>query len=453
MNRTTWLLVCVVVLELLAGGVAMVYRARMPLPPWPVEDGLTQLDRDELQQLYQRAVRGGRRAWVELARSYAAYGFLPEAIVCYRAMADSHGPADPQVLFELGFFCGQLGHAEEAVKYLHAAIQRGYSERERAWYFIAQNEMRQEHVQEAKAALRRAEPLPAATYELARIFNKTGQPQQALDRIEPLIRAFRYSYPPYFVKLRAHHLLGQDQQEWQAALDWLRMASPLHGPFDDLHEEVSQRRAAVAFERAKKNCYQLLNDGRLEELQRELDRLTQMKWSADLADLRAELATKLGHRAEAEAILREAVRRHGATLHLLWRLGDILYETGRYEEAWQVWEEAAQVGLGNRELDQFLAYVMLKAEGRSEMARGRHYDGARWLTEGRIRLARGEFADACESLRKATTFFPNDAQVWYLFAEAAWRNRQIAEAQQAYQKCLALNPHHGRALLSQAFVR
>jgi tetratricopeptide (TPR) repeat protein len=445
MNRTTWYLISLIVLELLIGGAALVVRARMSIPPWPVEDGLAELDRAELRALYRRACRGGRAAWLELARTYAAYGYLPEAVVCYRHLARSWSGSDSQVLFELGFYSGQLGMAEEAVEHLSHAIDRGLNAPERAWYFIAQNQMRREQLEEAKAALRRAEPLPAASYELARIYNKTNQPERALQIAKPMIRSFRFHYPFYFIEARAYQLQQQNQKELEAALNWFRFASPLRGPFDDLHDEVSQRRSATAFERARKKCYTLLQQGLLDELRVTVDQLTAMKWSSDLADLRAELATRQGQASVAEKELRDAIHRDGASLHLLWRLGDVLFDSGRWEEAWIVWDEAVEIGRGQRELGEFLTYVMLKAEGRGELARGKKYDGARWLAEGKSHLARGEFLDATEKLKKATEFLPDDAHVWYLYGEACWRNGQPVLARQAYQRCLQLNPHHGRA--------
>ncbi len=451
--RLPVVLISLIVCESLLGAACLWHRSRQPTPPWPVEHGLNRLDEQALRQHYQRALRGGASAWVELARHYAAWGFLPEAVACYQYACQSAWRSEPQWWFEWGFYLGQLGHADQAVACLQQAIQRGYSDPEVAWFFIAQNHLRREDAEQAKAALRRAELLPAANYELARLYNKLGQPEQALKIIEPISRSFRYHYAPYYVMARAYQLLGDEAKEQEAAAAWLSFAAPLRSPFDDLHDEVAQRQNGSPYRNALRVAQRLLAEGKLDELHAHLLNLQEVEWSVELIDLLAEWATRQGRLSEAEQLLRQAIQRQGASLHLLWRLGDVLFDGGRIEEAWLVWGTAAEIGRGDPELEQFLTYVMLKAEGRGELARGRHYDAARWLAEGRMRLARGEFQDATAALRKATELVPDNAQIWYLLGEAARNNLQPALAREAYQKCLALAPQHGRARLGLSLVK
>ncbi|GIW96150.1 MAG: hypothetical protein KatS3mg110_4191 [Pirellulaceae bacterium] len=451
--RRTVVLASVVIVECLLGAGGLYLRSRQPLPPWPAQHGLNRLDEAALRRQYQNACRGWASDWIELARSYAAWGFWPEAVACYEQACRQAWRAAPEWLFECGFYSGQLGRADQAVQYLERAIAEGYKDPEIVWFFVAQNQLRQENAEEAKVALRRAELLPAATYELARLYNKLGQPEQARRIIEPLTRSFRFHYAPFFVHLRAAQLLGDEDEERRAALEWLSLAYPLRSPFDDQHDELSRRLENTPYRQGLRYAHQLLSDGKLDELHAHLERLLEAEWSVEAADLMAEWATREGRVAQAEQVLRDAIQRQGATLHLLWRLGDLLFDTGRFEEAWDVWEQAAVVGRGDRELDQFLTYVMLKAEGRGEVVRGKQYDAARWLAEGRIRLARGEFQDAAGALRKATELAPGDPQAWYLLAEAARCNAQPSVAREAYQKCLLLVPHHGRAQFALGLLR
>jgi Tfp pilus assembly protein PilF len=60
-------------------------------------------------------------------------------------------------------------------------------------------------------------------------------------------------------------------------------------------------------------------------------------------------------------------------------------------------------------------------------------------------LNAGQLRDAVSALRRAVEADPGLAHAWYALGEAHRAGRQPADARTAYERCLAIDPDHGRA--------
>ncbi len=447
MTRLQLALTGLVLLEL-GGAATLLYRRwDQPAVPALATSGINDVDLVELRAAHARAVQGGPTQIRALALAYFAQGMMADAESCYRAAA--FGSKDPQLLFEWAFCLGQSGQPAAAVEQFQAALACGHPDASRCWYFIGQNELRQEHAEEAKAAFRQAEPLPAATYELAKVLLKEGNWQRAQELLAPLAQVFPEAYQPHYLLARAAQLGGDSRREALHADKWSRLAAPFRTPFDDEHERVTERANAFAFVAERKRCFELVASRQYTAAETKVKHLLAARATPDLADLYADIAFHLGRRDESLEWLQRAVEIDGPTMHAFWRWGDSLAETGRVEEARRLWDAAIRLGAGHAELEVLCTQVAHHYQRLDDQQQFAHYQRLALRAAGLSRLWRAEFREAIEPLENALKLdAAADPLTWFFLGEARRYASQKELAREAYHRCLMLDPNCGRAKLA-----
>ncbi len=124
------------------------------------------------------------------------------------------------------------------------------------------------------------------------------------------------------------------------------------------------------------------------------------------------------HLPEAEQTLRDALALAPTSAEAHYLLGYVLFREHRAKESLAEYTAAAQLRQPSAEELTIVAsdYVLLK-----------------------------DFIDADKWLRQATTFTPNDPQIWYLLGRTQYNEDHTAEAARSFEHCLALRPQDIRA--------
>jgi predicted Zn-dependent protease len=168
-------------------------------------------------------------------------------------------------------------------------------------------------------------------------------------------------------------------------------------------------------------------------------------WQPEVADKFAEVQFVRGKPHEAAKLLSEAVERDGPTFELLWRLGQVHQALGEPDRAAAMWERAIPLATGPQAqgLWQDLSEINTRL-GQKE--RARLFTARAQLAEGMSALDQGRPVDAVTVLARAVESDPNLALGWYYLGQAHRLQGNMGEARSATERCLALDPNHGRAI-------
>ena len=151
--------------------------------------------------------------------------------------------------------------------------------------------------------------------------------------------------------------------------------------------------------------------------------------------------------ADAEAILRDAVDRHGADPDLRIALGQALLTLNRPRDAYEQYNEAIGLSPDSAEM-QYAAGTIASVAGMPERAEA-HYQTAQAMAPGNpkyalgvgvIDLKLGKIDEARASLIRAVTLAPDLAVAWGALADLSLTENRLEMADHYVSKALALEP-------------
>lgn len=440
MTRTRLILLTVIAVELAVGGWVLFTRPPSPTPPpadFESEDSVTAA---ELRGL--NTDRPTREQWARLGEVELAYGFYPQAEACFR-IASGMG-TDPELTFRHAFALERVGKIDEAIARYQSAADTGYSRAADARYYVARGHLRMDRTDAAAEAFARAGDLPAARYELARLDFRAGRVDAAAREADRLMAEFPRAQQPASLRYRVA-LLGGDKPTADRLADrFLSSTGRLPNPFDAEFEWVQKVEREFGWKRRLAATAEGIARGKAADTERETTTLAAARWTPELADVRSEALYRLGRPDAAVKVLEEAVERAGPNPHLLVRLGEAYATATRPTDARRAYERAVRVGTGP-ELKDAWARLAEESErsGNAATAKAEWANGL--VLVGIERLDAGRPADAVVALTEAITRDPNSAAGWFFLGEALRAVKRAAEARTAYDKCLSIDPNHGRA--------
>ncbi len=441
MRRTTILLLLAVAVQF--GSLAWLLAARpaTPLAPLPDLSLLDSITATELQRARNSCVSGDE--YQSLGSSYFAYGFFPEAAVCYE-LANQLDPTDPRSRFEWAFCLSHAGRYAESTLRYHEAIELGAA-RPDCLFFIGQNHLRVGQLEDAKSVFAQAGELPVARYELQKIAMREGD----LANVGQELADLRTKYPTgtdvYYLSARFESIHGRTRTANRYLDQAGRASGRLPGPFPIESDRLQDVHAAIGLARQRNEARTVL-ESNSEQDEATLRNLSELRWYAEDIDVLAEMAMRRKETPRALQLLNEVVDR-GPTMDSLWRLGDAYAASNQPREAEQAWLGAIALGQGNygplAELhdgvSQFYASLNRLEEAEAQRAEGLKCAGV-------AAFQAGEYKDAATHLESSSKLAPNFHQTWFYLAESLRLDQKHAEAAQAYRRCLALAPNHGRAI-------
>jgi tetratricopeptide (TPR) repeat protein len=445
-TRVQLLLLLVVLAEAAGGGWLLRDRVGPPTPPAADLGFVDPLTADEL-----RALAAGVRTaddWARLGEGYLAVGYFPEAAACLGRAADL-APAPP-AHYKHAFVLERLGRLDEA----DAAYERAAAglRAPDAWWSIGRNRRRRERPEEAAEAFARCGRLPAARLELALLAAEGGRPAEAAAEAERLAAEFPAAFDPVELLVRLAMARGDGRAEAEFGDRFDRCPERLPSPF--FTEDGPWVRAAVGRigpSRLLRAAAADLRAGRVAAAEGQARDAVAADWSPEAVDHLAEVVFNAGRPADAAALLREAVARSGPAYGLLWRLGESEQEAGRPAEARAAWERAAPIApqVWAKEVYVGMADMYAKA---GESGKAIAFRAKAKLAAGMDAVRGRRPAEAVGPLTEAVGLDPGLAHAWFYLGEAARAENRPADARAAYQKCLAIDPDHGRAARALALV-
>jgi tetratricopeptide (TPR) repeat protein len=440
-TRAQWLLIGVVVAELVAGGYLAVWRLGRPIPPVPNLSAADPVAAEEIRALAARCRTVDE--WAGLGEVYLATGFFPEGEACLRE-ASSLDPARADLAFKHAFALERLGKLEEANARYEAAVGRNHPRAADCWYYIGRNHLRMEQTGPATAAFERAGSLPAARYERALLNARGERVAEAEAEARRLADEFPAAYHPVSLGYRLALARNDRSAADRLADQFARRPSPLPSPFDTEVAWIFGVANGVGRDRLFRDAGREVQAGRAAAAEAKLRSALAAGWNPDIADKLADVLFVLGRPREAAEVLAEAVAQGGPSFALLWRLGQAYDALGQPARALELWERAARVATGPaaQGIWQDLAarYDRIGDRDRAKVFHARAH-----LAAGMDELDAGRLGDAVQALTQAVESDPQLAHAWYYLGEAHRANERPADARAAYERCLQIDPDHGRA--------
>ena len=436
------MLAVVIAIELAVGGYHVIQRLSHPGPPLADLSGLDPVATEELRALTAHCET--TEQWRKLGEAYLSLGFYPEAEACLR-QASQLDPNGADLAFKHAFALERIGKLEDANGKYEAAARLNHPRQADCWYYVGRNHLRLEQPTPAAEAFTKAQVLPAARYELALLAARSGRASEAEQAASDLARGFPESYPPASLLYRL--ALARDDRTRAAAMadEFVRRPRPLPSPFDTEVNWVFETANSIGRDRLFRDAGREMQARRVSSAEQLLQESLQAAWHPDVADRLAEVRFVLGRPDDAAKLLSEVIDRAGPSFQLLWRLGQVHAARGDQSRAVELWERASRLATGPEALGlwQDLAAHYERA---GDAGQARRYSAKADLAEGMELLEKGQPSDAVTILTRAVNSNSDLTPAWYYLGRAQYSLGRASDARAAYQKCLALDANHGRAI-------
>ncbi|MFP6617927.1 MAG: tetratricopeptide repeat protein [Pirellulaceae bacterium] len=419
-------------------------RSYQVLPP----TRLNVLDKEaakDIRRMESKHRPENRRDWLNLAAVYRTFGLLPESIFCYE-QAQQRGTLRPKDQFAWGICLSRFGKMRAAEEHLQLVISAYHEWAPDAWLQIGLNYLRQEKPSEAEQALRKGLQRPAAKLFLARLLSRTDRSQEALHLLEELLQDFPNGLRVHQLKAWVHDMEGETakaayhRDRVRRATDSLTTHDQSRQQDDRWFQKTGSGKVFFGSQLAEQqgNLKQAVDLG-LQGLE--------ASWQEDRALRVVYLLLANGEPGNALLQLERFIARVGESVESLTLMGEALAESGRHEEAVAVWERAAGYRT-SRFLDTNMRVhekLMMAYEKNGEADKASRQKGLMQLERAILAWNRNEVRTAMIELNQAMELVPGSAVVWFYLAEARRLLGDGSGAREAYEKCLQLQPQHGRA--------
>ncbi|MGD9853720.1 MAG: tetratricopeptide repeat protein [Planctomycetaceae bacterium] len=409
--------------------------------PSALQPDLGFLDPVSAQAVRERQARvatGGADAWRDLGEIYVLYGLFTEAEACCRRAAALDPEAFGTYLW-WGTALSRLGRTAESSDAFRAAIEHAKgSLADVCRYFIGTNLLREENPREAETAFRAAPEFPPAQYELAKLLFRSDRAAEAIPILDGLIAAHPDREKCLQLRARAARAAGDVDaadsfQERADRASEVLSSDELTG---FLVDQIGRHGLDAWVQQAK----DLLAAGSPEAASI-LRKVLDVEFRRDAADLLAPVELSLGRTEEAARILRDAIDREGATPKRLVMHGDAALALGNPEQARASWERAARFRI-DQTVQERLARL---AAQQGDQTGARQHEALALYAAGIDAERNDDLSTAQHALERAVELDPDMAHAWFHLGEC----RRLAgggdAAEAAYRRCLAIDPHHGRA--------
>jgi tetratricopeptide (TPR) repeat protein len=442
------LLLLLIAGEAVVGVVLVGQRLMQPRPPevdWALFDPITA---DEFRAAVARCESA--QDWRALGELYMATGCFPQAELCHR-IACELAPRDATLARQWAFALERLALLDEANVQYRRAIDLKQADPDACRYFIGRNLLRAEKPDQARAIFEEGRALPANRYELARLHLRAGELAQAAAILDGLSANRPGALQPHLLGYRVQ-LEREDGRRAFTHADRARYApQKLHNPFDEEAQRIVKVTQTLGANRHWKEGRDLIEAGRLDDARTMLREAGRVFDSSAVTELLAEVALRQHRFGEAVELLEEFEARHGATARIAARVGDVWAAAGDAAKARASWLRAVQLAAGlDMQSTHYKLAMSLGAMGNEGEAQ-RHLGLAHYFV-GRALVQAGRPAEAADLFSTAVKHDAKLVQAWFYLGEAQRLAGQERSAASAYEKCLELNPHHGRAHASLAFL-
>lgn len=444
MTRIRGLLVLLLLTELVGAAAFIGWHWSRASPPTPDLSRLPRSTAADLKRL-QEATRTARPdAWRELGEALLAYGYFVEAEVCLRHSA-TLDPNDFAAVYGWAYSLDRMGRTREAHQHFEAAARLADPDMLRTClYQLARNHLRDEDAAAAERAFALVDKFPPADYQRARLLVSLGRAAEAMSLVTRLENAYPGDLNVQLLAMQVDRSAGDDgaaaehADRAERSFTQLRLSDhwvylhPIRSRYG-LHAELARVEEANSAKQLTVAALQFEVLVRENDPERLIDKLA----------TGAELELRAGRPDKAQRCLQMLAERtaiHPTALHLL---GDAWLQLGQPQKAREAWQRANRL----RPRSESHARLAELFEQDGDTARAQRERGLARQVAGIQAFRQNQLPQAIKLLEQAVQLAPDEARSWFYLGEVRRLLSQGQGAAEAYRRCVALNPDHGRALV------
>lgn len=377
--------------------------------------------------------------WQSLARLYLGFGYLPQAEICAR-QATELDPNSKDAVYLWAVTLDRLGRLDEAVEKLKQAQTLGLGAAS-ASVRLARLELRREAADEAEQAFRTAleqqDDEASAAVSLGRLLLLTNRAAEVEAVVRPFIEKEPQSQAPCQLMAWAELEQGRPQaaEDWRLKAEWRPSSARFTDPLADTERWgayfgalwwVTQGRAARAA-------------GQDEAAAHMIQHALSLGWDEKFAIEAATLSLKLEQPRDALSMLRHVTSVAGRAPQTSFLRGEAYLIQRKTNSAIDDWSESVRLR-ENQAAERRLAqtYHQQPEVEKEHVAR-------MLFAAGIDACEAGDPEETAAAMTDSLKLKPEQSMAWYFLGEARRVQGQDGPARDAYQRCLEINPDHGRA--------
>ncbi len=445
------LLLILLVVETGYCGYLVAKRLARPMPVLPEEQYIDSLVMKEYRELAQAAVTGFAPEWIRLGQAYLGQGMYPYAEVCFHEAA-RQDPSNAVAQSSYAFCLERTGRMEastqeyEKLKQMKADTSVPFTNRRHYLYAIGRNYLRLEKPAEAEKVFQENVDFQPADFQRAKLMVRSGRAADALSIIQRNLIESPNSLYFGFLKYQAMEALGRSMEAKQAA-DQVERAMYVI-PLNFNTEFIMPYSKRIGISKEIEDYNQMLDRDDMDHLAKKLDEVLDLMGDRRTPQFKATVMRMV----EVEFQRKNTER----MLVLLKKLNDfgieepdtIQFKGGVYllkgdlQKAEGYLLRVAEMS-PTIEIHQTLANIYAK---RNDVAKRDYHQGKAALLTAMMSFRNDNLEYAGKAIQEALDKNQDDPQAWFYYAEINRLQGNGPAAKTGYEKCLALNPNHGRAI-------
>lgn len=434
-----------IALELVGAALWIHHRSSQQAPTeknFALLDEATATDLRELHQRLMRSVDAGQdnaKSWLAMADAYATYGYFREASRYYRR-ATQLDARNAKATFRWALCLDRLARFPEAIDRFEQTVSltRDPRQRQACHYFVGKIHLKQEQPEKAIQAFRSGGKYIPCQYELANLLIRTGRVNDA----EPLLKSLdRYATAIGVHLIRARAAEAQDDLDTAAA----HYDAAERGDEITLHLTdrgyLKKFHALYGTARMSNEGYELARQGKQKEGLDILHTAFEQNQVVLMQPFYIRLEMAVNGPQAARHMIHNRIDRMGESPEFLELLGDTYWEESDDRQAETAWLESAKMQ-GSSSVHEKLAQLY---QQRSEAEKVRYHQGEALYEKGVAAYRANDLKTAQQALVRAMQAIPQKANGWFYLGQTLRVQQNETQAREAYERCLAINPYHGRA--------
>lgn len=432
-------------------GYLVAKRMSRPLPVLPNAENIDSLIMEEYRGLAHEAETGYAPEWIRLGQAFLGQGMYAYAENCF-AEAARQDPESAVAQSSYAFCLERTGRMAdstreyEKLKDMKADTSVPFTSPKHYLYAIGRNYLRQEKPDEAEQAFLQNTDFQPADFQRAKLLLRSGRAEEALLIVERNLKESPNSLYFGFLKYLALEELGRDFEAKQAA-DQVERAMYVV-PLNFNTEFIMPYSKRLGVSKAIEDYNQMLDRDDMDHLAKKLDEVFELMGDRRTPQVKATVMRMI----EVE-FQRKNPERMLLLLNKLNEFGieepdTIQFKGGVYllkgdlktaeEYLLRVAEMSPTI-----EIHETLANIY---NDRNDTQKRDYHQGKMALLAAMMSFRNDNLVVAEEAIQQSVDKNPNDPQAWFYFAEIKRLLKDRQAAREAYEKCLKLNPNHGRAI-------
>lgn len=425
-------------------------RMARPLPVLPDAQFIDPMLMTEFQELAKQAESGSSKEWIRLGQAYLGQGFYSYAENCFH-QARQMDPNDALAQASYAFCLERTGRMQastpeyEKLEAFNGSTDVPFANRRHYLYAIGRNYLREENAVKAEELFRKNNGFQPADYQLAKLLVRSGRAEEALPYIERNLAKTPNSLVFGQLQAQALESLGRLEEAKQARdqvehalylvelhfnTSFLTPYSKRHGIQKELevYNQLIERNDMNYLAQKLDELLKLVNE-RLPQYQATLTSMLEVEYQRKNPELILKLIQKL----KANGVVNAETLQFEAGAYML---------SGDMEKAVPLLQRVLEMS-PTIEVHQTLADYY---EQQQDLEKRDYHQAKMALLIAMMSFRNNQMKTAEEAIERSVDLNPEDPQAWYYAAEIKRLLGDQAAAKAAYQKCLKLNPNHGRAI-------